>query len=152
MSAFRSAGRKNMLSRRKIKPVSEIDPALIRETPVPPKLKVKIKRVFLGPKHLREMKPIECDFKQAIHWIWENWVDEAGVEYASVKHGRYKLWYKVEPLVPEGGSVDTLKELEGGNSHLESSDGPRGDNQLLDERRVSPEGCGGDLSGTCGAS
>jgi hypothetical protein len=69
--------------KRRIRPV---DPSQVPSTPTPPMLKVKIKRVFLGPKHVREMQPAPCEFPQPIHWTWEKWIDASGKEYASVKH------------------------------------------------------------------
>jgi hypothetical protein len=99
-----------MLSRRKIKPVNHEGDYSGVETPIPPKLMVKLKKVFLGPKHIREMTPWTFDLPQGTHWHWELWVDAAGKEYASVKHGRNTVWYEVGRLVPEGTSVDTPKE------------------------------------------
>ncbi len=97
-----------MLTKRKIKTANQADQTPTQDTPIPPKLTVRIKKVFLGPKHLREMQPRNSDLQLGKHWDWKLWVDAAGHEYASVKHGRNVVWYSVERLVPEGGSVDIL--------------------------------------------
>ena len=99
-----------MLNRRKIRPVNHEEDCSTEETPPLPKLTVKIKKVFLGPKHIREMKPWTIDLPNGVHWHWDLWVDASGKEYASVKHGRNIVWYEVQRLVPEGRSVVTLTE------------------------------------------
>ena len=97
-----------MLTRRKIKPVNHEADHSGEETPVPPKLTVKLKKVFLGPKHIREMTPWTLNLPNGVHWHWDLWIDASGKEYASVKNGKNIVWYEVKRLVPEGTSVVTL--------------------------------------------
>ncbi len=84
------------------------DPSTLPQMPIPPKLEVKLTKVFLGTKHLREMKASDFEYPKGIQWNWELWVDAKGKEYASVKHGRNIIWYKLDrPLITEAKG-DTL--------------------------------------------
>ncbi len=101
-----------MLTKRRIKPAKQTDPTIIPDTPIPPKLTIRLKKVFLGPKHIREMQPWTFDLPQGRHWDWKLWVDAAGKEFASVKHGRNTVWYSVQHLETDHHSVGTIRGLD----------------------------------------
>jgi len=135
-----------MLNRRKVKladPNKDTPPS---DTPIPPKLKVKLNRVNLWPKQISELRQLPGDITRAIHWKWENWVDARGAEFASVKYGSEKLWYSVTRQ-----HQDEM-ETKDGDSSVQNPDGSGGIDQLQDESCISSAGCCCHIPGTCWVS